>query len=168
MPPEGPLIGLCDIPSPVGVAVDSGMCLISSVASGRANCLTLMRGLCAQLLNQPFLPARFVPRCKGSLDLVEPRQKQPGDRLRLLDQRPAGEDQRRQFCRVAIDLDVISDPFRIADEIDCRRTGVENIEWRPGRYACEESPLEPQLFKLWQTTIEQRLDSSPGAARPAP
>src|ERR1700679_2481914 len=116
-----------------------------------------MGGPCAQSCDLAS-SRRLVSRWKGSLDLVQPRQKQAGDYLRLLDQRAAGEDQRRQFRFVAIDLDVISNLLGIADEIDGRRTGVENIERRPGGDACEESPLKPQLFKLWQTAIEQRLD----------
>jgi len=80
---------------------------------------------------------------KGSLDLIEPREQELRDCLCFVDQWPAGEDKRRQLCLVAIDLDVIGNALRIADEIDCGRARVENIERRPSGDAGEEAPLKP-------------------------
>jgi hypothetical protein len=39
-----------------------------------------MGGLCEQSLNQPFAQA-FRPSIQGSLDLIEPRQQELGDRF---------------------------------------------------------------------------------------
>jgi hypothetical protein len=80
---------------------------------------------------------------KGSLDLIEPREQELRDCLCFVDQWPAREDKRRQLYLVAIDLDVIGNPLGIADEIDCGRARVENIERRPSGDAGEEAPLKP-------------------------